>query len=47
MFTITKIQQADNQNRDKRRTTSKEKAKKQQPFNKVLATEMTQPPPKK
>lgn len=47
MFTITKIQQADNQNRNKRRATSKEKPKKPEAFNKILATEMTQPPPKK
>lgn len=47
MFTITKIQQVDNQNRNKRRSASKEKAKKSEPFNKVLANELTQPPPKK
>lgn len=46
MFTITKIQQADNQNRDKRRAVGKDKNKKQPSFNKVLATEMTQPPKK-
>lgn len=47
MLTITKIRQADNQNRNKRGATGKDKTKKQQPFNKVLATEMTQNTPKK
>ncbi len=47
MITISKIRPADNQNRDKRRTANKEKDKKHEPFNKVLAVEMNQPTPKK
>jgi hypothetical protein len=46
MFTITKIRQADNQNRDKRRTANKEKDKKREPFKKVLAAEMNNTTPK-
>lgn len=46
LIVTTKVQQANNQSRDKRRATSKDKTKKQEPFNKILATEMTQPPKK-
>jgi uncharacterized iron-regulated protein len=44
---VSKIRQADNQGRDKRRTAARDKEKKQEPFNKVLAKELTQPPQKK
>ncbi len=44
LIVTTKVQQANNQSRDKRRATSKDKTKKQEPFSKILATEMTQPP---
>lgn len=47
MLTIAKTRPADNQSRDKRRAAGKDKAKKAGPFNKVLAAEMTQPPPKR
>lgn len=46
MLVVSKTRQTDNQGRDKRRTVAKDKAKKQEPFNKVLAKELTQPPQK-
>ncbi|MDT8901662.1 hypothetical protein [Anaeroselena agilis] len=47
LIVTTKVQPTNNQSRDKRRTTGKDKPKKQESFNKVLATEMTQPANKK
>lgn len=47
LIVTTKVQQTNNQSRDKRRATSKDKTKKQESFNKILATEMTQSTPKR
>ncbi len=47
LIVTTKVQQTNNQSRDKRRATNKDKTKKQEPFNKILATEMTQQAPKR
>ena len=46
MLVVSKTSRADNQGRDKRRAAAKDKTKKQEPFNKVLAKELTQPTPK-
>lgn len=47
MLAITKVQNVDNKNRNQRRTTGKEKTKKQETFHKILAAEVTQAAPKR